>query len=105
MAWATNRRGGLGDPAAVPLGLLVALLLYLGTLPVQNAVSRRYEAEADWIALRATDAPEDFVSLEQRFVRTSLAQPDPPDALTFWFGTHPPPLDRIAMARAYEARR
>ncbi len=105
VAWATSRRGGLGDPAVVPLGLLVALLVYLGTLPLQNAVSRRYEAEADWIALRATGAPADFVSLEQRFVRTSLAQPDPPDALTFWFGTHPPPLDRIAMARAYEATR
>jgi STE24 endopeptidase len=104
VAWATNGRGGLGNPAVVPLGLLVALLLYLGTLPLQNAVSRRYEAEADWIALRATDAPEDFVALERRFVSTSLSQPDPPDALTFWFGTHPPPIDRIAMAQAYEAR-
>jgi STE24 endopeptidase len=105
VAWATTRRGGLGDASVVPFGLLVALLLYLGTLPLQNAVSRRYEAEADWIALRATDAPEDFVALERRFVRTSLADPDPPAALTFWFGTHPQPVDRIAMARAYESGR
>jgi STE24 endopeptidase len=104
VAWATNRRGGLGNPAVVPLGLLVALLLYLGTLPLQNAVSRRYEAEADWIALRATDAPDDFVALERRFVLTSLSQPDPPDAVTFWFGSHPPPIDRIAMAFAYADR-
>jgi STE24 endopeptidase len=104
VAWATRRRGGLGDPAVVPVGLLAALLVYLGTLPLQNAVSRRYEAEADWIALEATKAPEDFVALERRFVRTSLAQPDPPDVLTFWFGTHPPPIDRIAMARAYGDR-
>jgi Zn-dependent protease with chaperone function len=104
VAWATGRRGGLGDPAAVPLGLLAALLVYLATLPLQNAVSRRYEAEADWIALQATKAPEDAVALERRFVRTSLAQPDPPDVLTFWFGTHPPPIDRIAMAYAYVER-
>ncbi|HEX2505989.1 MAG TPA: M48 family metalloprotease [Gaiellaceae bacterium] len=103
VAWATTRRGGLGRASVVPFGLLVALLLYLGTLPLQNAVSRRYEAEADWIAIRATDAPEDFEALEQRFVRTSLADPDPPAALTFWFGRHPATVDRIAMARAYAA--
>jgi STE24 endopeptidase len=103
VAWATTRRGGLGRASVVPFGLLVALLLYLGTLPLQNAVSRRYEAEADWIAIRATGAPEDFEALEQRFVRTSLADPDPPAALTFWFGTHPATVDRIAMARAYAA--
>jgi STE24 endopeptidase len=104
VAWATNRRGGLRHPSVVPLGLLVALLFYLATLPLQNAVSRRYEAEADWISLRATDAPGDFESLERRFVLTSLAEPRPPAVLTFLFGTHPPPIDRIAMARAYEAR-
>lgn len=101
IAWVTNRRGGLGDPAVVPLALLAALVLYLGTLPLQNAVSRRYEAEADWIALRSTDDPASFVGLERRFVTTALAQPDPPGALTFWFGSHPTPLERIAMARAY----
>ena len=104
VARATNRRGGLGHASVVPFGLLVALLLYLGTLPLQNAVSRRYEAEADWIALRATGAPDDFEALERRFVVTSLADPDPPAPLSFWFGTHPPPVDRIAMARAYQAR-
>jgi STE24 endopeptidase len=101
IAWVTNRRGGIGDPAVVPLALFAALVLYLGTLPLQNAVSRRYEAEADWIALRSTDDPASFVGLERRFVTTALAQPDPPGALTFWFGSHPTPLERIAMARAY----
>jgi STE24 endopeptidase len=103
VAWATNRRGGLGDPAAVPAGLLAALLVFLGTLPLANAVSRRYEAEADWIALRTTHDPRGLIGLEQTFVRTSLAQPDPPAWVTFWFGTHPTPIERIAMARAYAA--
>ncbi len=77
IALATTRRGGLGHPSVIPYGLLIALLLYLGTLPLQNAVSRRYEAEADWVALRATDAPDDFESLERSFVRTALADPRP----------------------------
>lgn len=104
VAWATNRAGGLADPRLVPLGLLVALLVYLGTLPLQNAVSRRYEAEADWIALRATNDPGDFTVLERNFATTSLAQPDPPGWVTFWFGTHPTPIDRIAMAMAFLER-
>jgi len=100
LARVTERKGGLRDPAVVPLGLLVALLFYLGTLPLQNLVSRRYEAEADWLALQATRDPESAVGLERRFVTTSLADPTPPRWVTLWFGTHPPALERIAMARA-----
>jgi STE24 endopeptidase len=104
LARVTERRGKLDDPAVVPLGLLVALLFYLGTLPLQNLVSRRYEAEADWLALQATRDPESAIGLERRFVRTSLSDPTPPGWVTFWFGTHPPALERIAMARAFSVR-
>ncbi|MGH3051745.1 MAG: M48 family metalloprotease, partial [Gaiellaceae bacterium] len=58
VAWVTQRRGGLDDPALVPLALLVALLFSLATLPFQNLVSRRYEREADWLALVATRDPD-----------------------------------------------
>jgi STE24 endopeptidase len=101
LARATERKGGVRDPAVVPFGLLVALLFYLGTLPLQNLVSRRYEAEADWLALQATRDPKSAIGLERRFVTTSLADPTPPRWVTLWFGTHPPALERIAMARAF----
>jgi STE24 endopeptidase len=104
LARVTARRGGLGDPAVVPMGLLIALVFYLGTLPLQNLVSRRYEAEADWLALQATRDPQGAIGLERRFVRTSLVDPTPPGWVTVWFGTHPPALERIAMARAFSAR-
>ena len=52
---ATRRRGGMGEPAAVPLALLVAAVFQLAVAPAQNVVSRRSEAEADWKAL-ADDA-------------------------------------------------
>jgi len=101
LARVTERKGGLRDPAVVPLGLLIALLFYLGTLPLQNLVSRRYEAEADWLALQATRDPEGAIGLDRRFVTTSLSDPTPPRWVTIWFGTHPPALDRVAMARAF----
>ncbi len=53
----TRRRGGLGDPQAVPLALLAVAVLQLALLPVTNAISRRYEREADWLGLQATDEP------------------------------------------------
>lgn len=105
LAWVTERRGGLAQPRLVPLGLAFAFAYVLVTQPFANAVSRRYEAEADWIALQTTDDPESAVALERRFVTTSLSDPEPPAWVTFWLATHPPPLDRIAMAEAFRRLR
>jgi STE24 endopeptidase len=104
VAWVTDRRGGLSEPAAVPLGLAIAFALFVLTLPLSNAVSRRYEAEADWIALRTTADPAAFIGVEQEFVRSGLTDPTPPSLYSFWFATHPSPLRRIAMANAFSAR-
>lgn len=100
VARVTRPRGGLGEPAAVPVALLAVAVLQLALLPVFNAISRRYEAEADWLALQATRDPESGLALDRNFVRTALADPDPPAWVTFWWGTHPTPIDRIAMARS-----
>jgi STE24 endopeptidase len=99
LAWMTDRLGGLG-PKLVPLGLAFAFGWILLTQPLANAVSRRYEAEADWLALQATRDPASGVALERSFVRTALADPDPPAWVTFWYGTHPTPMQRIAMAQS-----
>jgi STE24 endopeptidase len=100
LAWVTDRHGGLASPRLVPLGLAVVVLYVLVTQPLANAVSRRYEAEADWLALEATGDPASAVALEQRFVTTSLSDPDPPAWVTYWLGTHPTPMVRIAMAES-----
>jgi STE24 endopeptidase len=104
VAWVTERRGGLADPAVVPLGLALALLLAFLVMPFGNAVSRRYEAEADWLALVATNDPESAIGLDRRLVSTSLGDPDPPGWVTLWFGSHPPAMERIAMALAFSDR-
>jgi Zn-dependent protease with chaperone function len=102
LARITDRWGGLAQPRLVPLGLAVAFAYVLVTQPLTNAVSRRYEAEADWIALQTTRDPDSAVSLDQRFVTTSLSDPDPPAWVRLWLGTHPTPLERIAMAEAFK---
>jgi STE24 endopeptidase len=101
VAEATRRRGGLGDPAVLAYGALVLVVINLALLPLSNEISRRYEAEADWTALRATDDPEAAQGLFQGFAKEGLSQPDPPKWWHVYFGTHPTLLQRIEMAEAW----
>ena len=104
VALATRRRGGLAQPGAVPVALLVLSALALLVAPAYNEVSRRYEAEADWRALNASRDPQAAVGVFRRFTSTDLAQPDPPTWTACSSGTHPTVLERIAMARAWQER-
>jgi STE24 endopeptidase len=97
----TRRRGGLQNPANLPLALLVLAVAGLAAAPLENAVSRRYEAEADWRALEATHDPADARRLFQNFARTSLQEPDPPLLGYLWLENHPTLMQRIAMARNF----
>ena len=104
MARFTRRRGGMADPAVVPFSLLVLVVLQLVALPLQNVVSRRIEAEADWMGLRTTHDPTGDRRLMQSFTQTSLAQPDPPGWSYVVLDSHPTIMQRIALANAWEAR-
>ncbi|HEX7256300.1 MAG TPA: M48 family metalloprotease [Gaiellaceae bacterium] len=99
IARVTRRRGGLGEPNAVPLALLTLTVLELALLPATNAISRRYEREADWLALRAVPEPRAFESLTEKLTEAALGQPDPPPWARIRFGTHPTPMERIELAR------
>ena len=73
--------------------------------PVENLISRRDEAEADWAGLRATRDGAGMVSLERRLALTNLSNPLPPlwaVALTEF--NHPPVMDRIEVGRSYSRR-
>lgn len=105
VARVTRRRGGMRAPEAVPLGLLAVVVLQFLAQPLFNELSRRYEAEADWIALEATRDPAAATELFREFTRVSLIQPDPPTWSYILHDTHPSVMERIAMAEAWRARR
>jgi STE24 endopeptidase len=105
IARVTRRRGGLVEPAAVPLALLTLTVLELALLPVVNEISRRYEAEADWLGIQATHAPAAQEGLIRKLAEASLAQPEPPLWAHVVLDTHPTPLQRIATARTVEGLR
>jgi Zn-dependent protease with chaperone function len=101
---ATRHLGGMGNPRAVPLALLVAAAWALVTTPAQNVVSRRAEAEADWKALQTTRDPQAARGLFREFAVTSLGDPSPPTWAYLLFATHPTLAQRVAMADAWADR-
>jgi STE24 endopeptidase len=105
IALITRRRGGMREPLAVPLALLVFVVLGTLALPLQNAITRHMEEEADWIALETTQDPDGARNLFQGFAREALLDPDPPWWSYHLTETHPVIVDRVAMAEAWRDRR
>lgn len=100
----TRRRGGMRDPAAVPLSLLVLVVLQLLALPLQNVISRRFEAEADWVALQATRDPQAARAMFHRLAVAALVQPRPPTWAYVLLDDHPTIQQRLAMVEAWQRR-
>lgn len=101
----TRRRGGISRPEAIPLALFVTVAFYFLLSPVQNGISRRMEQEADWKALESTRDPDALRGVMEGFAEQGAGDPDPPALLSWFLDTHPPLVDRVAMARAWAARR
>ncbi|MGH3071569.1 MAG: M48 family metalloprotease [Gaiellaceae bacterium] len=104
IAVATRRRGGMANPAAVPLSLLVIVVLNLVSLPVYNVISRHMERESDWKALETTHDPASAQGLFKQFTIQSLNDPDPPTWSYLLFDSHPSVEERVAMAEAWRSR-
>jgi STE24 endopeptidase len=100
LRWASVR--GLiahpADPAGLPLLALTLFVLSLVMLPVQNAISRHFERQADRAALELTGNREAYVKAEVDLARSNLADITPPRWAVLLLYTHPPVLERIAVA-------
>ena len=91
----------MAEPAAVPLALFVLVALQLVALPLQAAISRHIEGEADWIAPRTTRDPTAAVGVFRKFTTVALEQPDPPGWAYLLLADHPTIEQRIGMAEAW----
>ena len=103
-AWALSRVTSMRRPEDVPLAALAAALMALALAPLALAISRRYEREADWVALRVTGDPAGAEAVFRRFTRTSRTDPDPPRLWHVLAGTHPTLLERVELSRAAALR-
>lgn len=84
-----------GDPRNVPLLLLLFGGLELVGLPLAAAVSRRFERQADGIAIELTRDPAAFERVFRRLADENVADLDPPLPIRL-IATHPPIPERIA---------
>lgn len=100
--WEWAGAAGLGDLKALPLLVLLSIGLTLISTPLESALSRRDEAEADRIAIDLTDDPDAAVAAFRRLALANLADLDPPAIAVAAFYGHPPIPDRIdaILARA-----
>jgi Zn-dependent protease with chaperone function len=104
MAGAIARRTGAepGTPAYLP-ALAIALAVTSFVIGIAgNELSRSVEARADTFSLQLTDDPKGMIELQQQLADRNLADPKPPGIFSFLFGTHPPAIDRIGAALAWQ---
>ncbi len=89
------------DIAAIPILFFYLTLFSLVTMPLSNALSRRYEREADRYALDATRDRDSFISSMEKLAELNLADRDPNQVTEFMFYSHPSIKKRIALARSH----
>lgn len=91
----------VADPAWIPAVLLVLAVLQLLATPALAWLSRRYERDADRIALEVTHDPQAFERAFRVLAETNVADLDPPRAVRVLLLTHPPLPERIEAARRF----
>jgi STE24 endopeptidase len=102
-AWEWAGASGVSDLRAIPVLLLFAMTAQLLTLPLENSISRRFEARADSIAVELTEDPRTAVRVWRRLAYSNIADLKPPEWLVWSLYTHPPVSQRIRAALAQAA--
>jgi STE24 endopeptidase len=87
--------GGLDDVALLPLFALFLTLFGLVLMPLQNAISRRFEYESDNYAVREGPDRAHFVSAMNKLAEQNLADREPHPIVEFLFYSHPAIKRRI----------
>jgi STE24 endopeptidase len=93
---------GPGDPATVPLLLLIAGVVSFLLSPVLSGYSRTMEHQSDIFALEVTHLNEPFATAFVKMAEDSKRNPKPHPFIRFWLYSHPPISERIPFALSYK---
>jgi len=96
---------GQRTPAALPAVALAIALVSPAITVVSNQLSRAVERRADAYSLQLTSEPRSLIDFQRRIAVRNVSDVDPPAWITFLLGTHPPTLERIGAAEAFERGR
>ncbi len=96
-----TRSGMVGDfKSILVLILLISVILFL-LLPLQNAVSRNFERQADNFAMQATENPDAQIRLMVRLAESNLSNVSPNRYIKYFLYSHPPIMERIESAKNF----
>lgn len=90
------------DKTPVPAVTLALSLVVPALSTISNQLSRAIERRADGFALTLTSEPEAMVAMEQRLTLKNVGDPLPPRWQQILLGTHPPTMERIGQALAFQ---
>ena len=94
-----------GSAQALPALALAAMVVAAPVGLVAMRLSRAVERRADLRSLELTGAGDAFVEFERRIALQNVADLDPPRWVSRLLSSHPPTLERIALALAYAEKR
>jgi STE24 endopeptidase len=111
--WALDRWGkdwkvyGPEDWASLAVLLLLLQVMMFVALPITNGFSRMQEHAADVYGLEVIhglvpNSAEVAAHAFQVMGEIDLADPNPPQIITFWLYTHPPLAERLVFAHSYD---
>ena len=89
------------DIAAFPAVCMALAVSGFILLPIQNAISRRFERACDKYAIEKTNDPDAFVSTMEKLAEQNLADRTPNRIVELLFYSHPPISKRIEMAKEH----
>ena len=92
---------GPGDPASLPLLLIIGALISFLLSPIMSGYSRSMERKADMFSLELTHLNEPMARAFVKLAEDSKRDPDPHPFIEFWRYSHPPINKRIAFALSY----
>lgn len=101
-AWAGASGEAAGRPAALPALAIAAAVAGAPAALAVARLSRAIERRADAEALRLTGAPRALVGFWHDLAVRNLAEPGAPGPIRALVATHPPVVERIGAALAYE---
>jgi STE24 endopeptidase len=90
----------IGDPAVLPLVMLLGGVLFFVLTPVTNTETRRQEKEADIFGLNAARRPDGFAQAAIHLGEYRKMRPGPIEEILFF--DHPSGYDRIHSAMLWK---
>lgn len=95
---------GLGELASarnLPFFYVLSIMLNLWGAPIEAQISQHFERQADRASLELTGLKQVFIDAEVRLARDNRSDLLPHPWRVFWLYSHPPAIDRIAMAEEF----